>query len=339
MASLQKRAAGPHKPTASVDKEALAAQLLGQRLRDLGTVRSVDSIAPNIYASRMASIVAELTTSRAGTVKVVLKGGDPSERTVTGQPWGAANEATVYESILHCVPAYRSPFLGRFDHDGRLWLVLRWLDGALRVSKSRRPDAMLVAARWLGLFQAQAAEVVLSRVTPPLVRYDTAALCGWLELNRPAVRQGWPAWTPVIDEVLTMAPAIGALLSSRPTLVHGDLYPQNVLYDGEAVVPIDWEWAGMGAGELDFASLLMSWPAATVEACLAAYWSARWPAGADPEAGLRLAAARLYHAARDLDRQLRKRPAIPQYLDQMKEALEVLAGEGDRKLARRATRI
>jgi thiamine kinase-like enzyme len=94
------------------------------------------------------------------------------------------------------------------------------------------------------------------------------------------------------------APIIGTLLESEPTLVHGDFYPANVLLADGAVIPVDWEWAGVGAGELDLAALVDGWSAGTVDACLGDYRQARWSPGGDHGHHERLAAARLFLAAR-----------------------------------------
>jgi aminoglycoside phosphotransferase (APT) family kinase protein len=39
------------------------------------------------------------------------------------------------------------------------------------------------------------------------------------------------------------------------TLVHGDFYPSNIVVAGERIAVVDWELAGIGAGELDLAAL------------------------------------------------------------------------------------
>jgi hypothetical protein len=53
--------------------------------------------------------------------------------------------------------------------------------------------------------------------------------------------------------------AVRRLGSVGSTLVHGDLYPANVLTVGERICAVDWELAGVGAGALDVASLSTGW--------------------------------------------------------------------------------
>lgn len=90
-------------------------------------------------------------------------------------------------------------------------------------------------------------------------------------------------------EVLDKAPA---------TVIHGEFYGYNLLWDEGAVVPIDWESAAISAGEIDLASLLERWSPDVVEACEAAYADARWPVGAPTSLAKTLHAARYYMALR-----------------------------------------
>jgi thiamine kinase-like enzyme len=68
---------------------------------------------------------------------------------------------------------------------------------------------------------------------------------------------------------------IAALAALPPTLVHGELYPSNVLVipaqQPVRVCPVDWEMAGIGPGLLDLAALVGGWGLAERDRLAAAY--------------------------------------------------------------------
>src|SRR5207302_1086495 len=85
-----------------------------------------------------------------------------------------------------------------------------------------------------------------------------------------------------------------AALGGRPTILHGEYYPSNILARRAAAYPIDWESAAIGPGEIDLASLTEGWPAPIQARAIEAYRQARWPDGAPENFARTLEAARLY---------------------------------------------
>jgi thiamine kinase-like enzyme len=53
-------------------------------------------------------------------------------------------------------------------------------------------------------------------------------------------------------------------------VIHGELYPSNVLVAGERICPVDWEMAGSGPGIVDLAALASGFRSEETEAILAA---------------------------------------------------------------------
>ena len=63
------------------------------------------------------------------------------------------------------------------------------------------------------------------------------------------------------DELMTRYDSVTAYLARQPrTLVHGDIYPDNLmLQSGPRIRPIDWEAAAIGSPEWDLTRLLDGW--------------------------------------------------------------------------------
>ena len=78
--------------------------------------------------------------------------------------------------------------------------------------------------------------------------------------------------------------AMAVVLGLPVTLVHGELYPANVLVNDERVVAVDWEMAAVGSGVMDLAALTTGFEAGRRSEIVEAY-------GGCP--GPHLAAARL----------------------------------------------
>lgn len=141
------------------------------------------------------------------------------------------------------------------------WIVLERLDADVlwQVGEASTWDA--VAAFAAGMHRALAT-VPSSRV--PLVHYDGALAAIWRER---AAAAGVPSSVLAAHERAAVR-----LDAHPPMLIHGELYPSNVLVraartehadraaGGVQVWPIDWEVAGRGPAVLDVAALTSGWP-------------------------------------------------------------------------------
>ena len=56
---------------------------------------------------------------------------------------------------------------------------------------------------------------------------------------------------------------IAQLLAAPRTMIHGEFYPGNILYEKGRICPVDWESAAIAAGELDLAALTEGWQPAS----------------------------------------------------------------------------
>jgi aminoglycoside phosphotransferase (APT) family kinase protein len=233
-------------------------------------------------------------------VRVFCKyGADRPAHLDGGHRGGVGYEAAVYRDVLRSsgvsVPRFYSSYTD--PGTGAVWLFVEYLPRAARVSKS--PGAMGLAARWLGEFH----QTFEGRPAPGLNCYDADYYRAWAR-RAAEFASPWRHRFPWVEALCDrFAGQTAADLCRLPvTVVHGELYPCNVLVCGGAVYPIDWESAAAGPGEIDFASLTEGWPMELAAECVREYCAARWPGGAPADFGKRVAAARLYWALRWLGR-------------------------------------
>jgi Ser/Thr protein kinase RdoA (MazF antagonist) len=175
-----------------------------------------------------------------------------------------AREVQAYRDVAALVDA---PALhGAVVDGGRTWLFVERVDG-VPLWQAHDLQAWEATARWAARMHA---------APPPRD-------CGYLLTHDAAHLRRW------VDRALAMAPdgglddlrpaagvAVDRLRAWPQSLLHGELYPSNVLVqataDGPRIRPVDWETAGLGPGLLDLAALTSgAWAAAEREQVVAAY--------------------------------------------------------------------
>jgi aminoglycoside phosphotransferase (APT) family kinase protein len=82
--------------------------------------------------------------------------------------------------------------------------------------------------------------------------------------------------------------------SSPRTVIHGELYPHNVLLTSDGVYPVDWETAAAAPGEIDVAALTEGWPEGLVTDFELEYRRARWGVAPPSDSRQAVDVARLY---------------------------------------------
>jgi aminoglycoside phosphotransferase (APT) family kinase protein len=213
---------------------------------------------------------------------------------------GVAYEAEVYRQVLRHTTVTCPKFYGvyRDEETGRFALFIEYLEGGWFVtSHSDPPRSMGRASRWLGRFHAENEHRLGNQSWPFLKRYDAEYYLGWARRTSQFagdLHRRYP-WLARLCEQFEEAAAI--LQESPPTVIHGEFYPHNVLYHGEAgeaIYPLDWESAAVAFGEIDLAALTEGWADDIIDACWQEYVSARWPG--DQAAGdrWRFTAAQLF---------------------------------------------
>jgi aminoglycoside phosphotransferase (APT) family kinase protein len=203
---------------------------------------------------------------------------------VDGPEWSnLAYEAEVYRRVLGPlgVPA---PELYGFCEEvapPRRQLDLEYLDGAVSLYERWSSTAIAEAAGILGRFHAAAQALLAADPLAFLHRYGPVYYREHARHVVEALRRdgGCPEWLERLYEGFAGG-ALDALLTSRCTIVHGDVYLNNVLVCEGDVYLVDWEMAGVDAGELDLAELLLNaWDDEVRERCMLEYAQARWPSG------------------------------------------------------------
>jgi aminoglycoside phosphotransferase (APT) family kinase protein len=218
-----------------------------------------------------------------------------TQHTVHGIRRGVAHEALVYREILARAPARSPRFVGSalLEDSGVQILVIEYLREALEVAKSTDPLALNRAARWIGSFHGWSKDVVRAGAASFLIDYDAGFLNAWVDRAAQFTDHAVHPWFSSVCGA-ARCEMIRPLSISPSVVLHGEYYSENVLESNDEIVPVDWESAALGAGELDLAALTFGWPEPqAVEACNA-YACARWNDGVPDEFHERLMAARFF---------------------------------------------
>jgi aminoglycoside/choline kinase family phosphotransferase len=87
---------------------------------------------------------------------------------------------------------------------------------------------------------------------------------------------------------------IELLLAPDQVLIYGEFYPNNILYRGGAVTPIDWESAALALGSIDLVCLVEGWPPDLAAQCVEVYCIERWGGNRPQSFGAEFLAATAY---------------------------------------------
>jgi hypothetical protein len=207
-------------------------------------------------------------------------------------------EIEVYRSLLSRLSVSLPRFLGAWteENQGAGMLVIESLDRGCRMTKTADPEGSLVeVARWAADFHRASAPEVAGPELAFLKRLDRRffedRLKRLLAMEESGPRYGWlRRLAGHIDRLWA------AIADLRPTAVHGELYPQNVLFQEGRPRPVDWETTSVGLAEFDLATLLERWPRDVARRAIDAYLEAGCLAVSPRDLAHRLTVARVLTA-------------------------------------------
>jgi Phosphotransferase enzyme family len=266
---------------------------LQQALGQPGEVE-LRSREPNSYSSTYPS---DVVTCAAGTRTVTLlcKYEVPRDRGLRGVPVGVRYESSAYRFAVEPSRLTAPRWFGLFGGGaaGPTWLVLEFLADASRLDKSPERGGLSRAARWIGSFHRF--HDVRAKDPPRCLNREGR------EAFRATVRRATDRWQELQDTHPWFHPlgksyeaVFCDLFVRRPTVIHGEFYPSNVLVRDGAVFPVDWERAAVSAGEIDLAALTEGWTQEDVSRAMKSYVDARWGGEAPENFTEAVEAARAY---------------------------------------------
>jgi len=327
----------PHQQTSlddrpDVDELPSDAVLAASLARMLGTSIDLVSRERNPFSGASASEIVRIRTA-GDELSVLVKYGSESRRHTGHGYWGDVSyEAVVYRDVLDRLEVTVPRFCGLEAGAASSWLVTEYVDGE-RLSKSPR-EALIAAGRWLGEFH-RAGESLIEGGRPKSVNVLNARYFrGWSRRTRVFTRSPHASSRWIERVCAAFEQRAASLACGTLTIVHGEFYPANILIAQGRVLPVDWQSAAVGPGEIDAASLIEGWgDGATVSACLQAYERARWPDGPPADFRRRLGLARVYWPLRWLgdDPAWSLDPKRAHYFDELRVAAHsagLSGGEG-----------
>lgn len=180
-----------------------------------------------------------------------LAGGGRAFVKAAGEPMTAEihrREISVASRLPAAAPAPR--LLATHDDGAWVALVFEEVDGGLPAQPWRRDELDLVLAAVTDLTEVMTPTPIGDLTTPP-------RLGGWADVavDRLATLSPWAAAN--LDALLALEEHAPQVLAGR-TLLHGDLYPFNLMLAGRRVFVVDWPHAWVGAPHCDLVTLLSS---------------------------------------------------------------------------------
>ena len=204
-------------------------------------------------------------------------------------------EAQFHRAVLEPLKVCPYHFYGSYKEPEteRRWLVMQYLDVKLTLDDMSDTKSMVAAAAWLGRFHRRSDEYLRHNELTFLKVFDAEYYLGFARraLEVPENRRVEFSWLEDLYPKFTTF--VRPILARRPTISHGDYYLHNILYRDGQIFPIDWEFAGLEAGELDLVCLTDGWPEKVSDECSLAYQRERWPMGAPDDFENAMLAARL----------------------------------------------
>lgn len=235
---------------------------------------------PNRFESSFASEIVKCHLAENGTYHVFCKYGTDDFDEGYGHRGGVPYEASVYSKVLAPLHTSTPAFYGvyREKKSGETWLLIEYVKGASQ-GTSKTNEAVIHAAQWIGKFHAANEERLSSTRLDFLRRYDESYYLGWARRTNHLFghRRSELPWLPRL--CARFEELIPILLRARKTIIHGEYYPTNVIYQKRTSRPADWQSTAVAIGQIDLAALTQNWPRQMIRRLSLEYKRARWPRG------------------------------------------------------------
>lgn len=281
----------PNWPTLEDLEQRLSQAMSG----DVRVSARVVSRTPNSFSSTFPTEIVTCQIESQPPVRLFCKHFHADLGQEFGKGTRPFHEIDVYKHVLAKVPGPTPAFAGSWvsgDSTEGL-LVLQYLDESRRLGHTGNyDDGLEAAAVWIGEFHRHAAELTARPELGFLQRSTGQFYSGtWARLvaKRDSLSDP-PSWLRRLNDRFHLVLKI--LDDADSTVIHGEYYPKNVLLHEGRIVPVDWETASLGMGELDLATLVDGWPRA-VDRCVSAYAKARGFASDDRHFRRRLGASQI----------------------------------------------
>lgn len=259
---------------------------------------------PNPYNSTFPTEIITCHNGHDSILRLFIKYGTRTRNNAFGHRGDVSYEAKVYRDVLGplktTTPAFYGSFRDKREHSD--WLVIEYLPGGHRASWTRDPKAMIGSAQWIGKFHAANEKRVSNGKLKFLRTYDHDYYVGWAHRTRQffeyrnlRLKARFP-WIP--DVCAKFEESLPILLEAPRTVIHGECFGSNIVYQNGTSRPIDWQSAAIAPGEIDLASLTLAWPKPFVKRLEKEYEKSRWPDGAPDRFRYSLEIARLYMGLR-----------------------------------------
>ena len=271
--------------------------------RTAGSAVASISRKPHAYSTSFALEELDLELVDGSHVQLLLKDlsahalSEDARRTRPAFLFDSERCIAVYERILKGAGLGTAEcYASRVDPEaGVFWMILEKVPGT-ELWQIGEKDVWNDVARWAARMHATYLDQVaeLHRDVPLLV-HDAEFYHVWppraLEFVR-ARADTSAAEVQALGRIAGNYDRVAETLSAMPhTLLHGELYPSNVLVEeraaGRRVCPIDWELSATGPGIIDLAALISGgWKEENRREMAEAYLSA-WPeSGSSPTGGV-----------------------------------------------------
>lgn len=238
----------------------------------------------NIYSSTFPSEIVICRLADGKNLQLFCKYGTRNDDSYDHKG-DVAYEASIYCHVLEPLQISTPRFYGRAEGEANdsTWLVIEFLQGATRLVFVEDPYAVVEAARWIGRFHALNESRHGTIAISDLKNYQKEYFDGWIQRTARFagdVHKKFPWLSLLCKNFKAMIPG---LLTTMPTIIHGEYYPNNILVRNGEIHPVDWESSAISFGEIDLATLTDGWGASKdwtpeiFRQCILEYQRSRWP--------------------------------------------------------------